>query len=100
MAIHTGSTADFIQDDRIALASRVLFEPEVGVGARINDRLTIEASLVHLSHGQLFGGQNPGIDNVGLRLTSRCRKYRLAMATAASPIRSILGCWRATRVHC
>ncbi len=68
LAIHNGSTADFIQDDRIAFGSRVLVEPEVGVGARINDRLTIEASLVHLSHSQVFGGQNPGIDNVGLRL--------------------------------
>jgi hypothetical protein len=24
---------------------------------------------VHLSHAQLFGGQNPGIDNVGVRLS-------------------------------
>ena len=68
VAIHNGSTADFEQDDRIAFGSRLLVETEVGVGARINDRLTIEASLVHLSHGQLFGGQNPGIDNIGVRL--------------------------------
>ncbi len=68
VAIHTGSTADFVQDDRIAFGSRLLVETEVGVGARVNDRLTIEASLVHLSHGQLFGGQNPGIDNIGVRL--------------------------------
>ena len=68
IAIHTGSTKDFVVADRIAFGSRVLFEPEIGVGARINDRLTIEASLVHLSHGQVFGGQNPGIDNVGVRL--------------------------------
>ena len=54
--------------DRIAFGSRILFEPEVGVGARINDRLSIEASLVHLSHGQMFGGQNPGIDNIGARI--------------------------------
>ena len=68
LAIHSGSTADFELPDRIAFGSRVLFEPEVGVGARINDRLTIEASLVHLSHGQVFVGQNPGIDNIGVRL--------------------------------
>ena len=68
VAIHNGSTADFEQDDRIAFGSRLLVETEVGVGARINDRLSIEASLVHLSHGQLFGGQNPGIDNIGVRL--------------------------------
>ena len=68
LAVHNGSTRDFMVDDRIAFGSRILFEPEIGVGARINDRLTIEASLVHLSHGQLFGGQNPGIDNIGARI--------------------------------
>jgi hypothetical protein len=68
IAIHNGSTKDFIVADRIAFGSRILFEPEVGIGARINDRLTIEASLVHLSHGQVFGGQNPGIDNIGARI--------------------------------
>ena len=68
LAIHNGSTKDFMLDDRIAFGSRILFAPEIGVGARINDRLTIEASLVHLSHGQVFGGQNPGIDNIGARI--------------------------------
>ena len=68
VAIHNGSTADFELDDRIAFGSRLLIESEIGIGARINDRLTLEASLVHLSHGQLFGGQNPGIDNIGLRV--------------------------------
>lgn len=68
LAVHNGSTDDFTRDDRIAFGSRVLIESEVGVGARINDRLTAEASLVHLSHGQVFGGQNPGIDNIGVRL--------------------------------
>ena len=68
IAIHNGSTEDFIDDDRIAFGSRLLIETEMAVGARVNDRLSIEASLVHLSHGQLFGGQNPGIDNIGVRL--------------------------------
>jgi len=68
IAIHNGSTKDFSVEDRIAFGSRILFEPEVGVGARINDRLSIEASWVHLSHGQLFGGQNPGIDTIGARI--------------------------------
>ena len=68
LAIHNGSTKDFIVADRIAFGSRILFEPEVGVGARINDRLSIEASWVHMSHGQVFGGQNPGIDNIGARI--------------------------------
>ncbi len=68
VAIHNGSTEDFELEDRIAFGSRLLIESEVGVGARINDRLTVEASLVHLSHAQFFGGQNPGIDNIGVRL--------------------------------
>jgi len=49
----------------------VLFEPEIGVGARISDRATIEASWVHMSHAQLFGRENPGIDNFGVRLNFR-----------------------------
>ena len=68
IAVHDGSTADFEQPDRIAFGSRVLFEPELGIGFRVSPRLTAEASLVHMSHAQLFGGQNPGIDNVGVRM--------------------------------
>jgi len=70
IAIHNGSTEDF-QDptnDKIDFGSRVLFEPELGVGAQINGRLSVEASWVHMSHAQLFGHQNPGIDNFGVRL--------------------------------
>ena len=68
LAIHNGSTKDFNVDNRIAFGSRILFEPELGVGTRVNERLSIEASWVHLSHGQLFGGQNPGIDTIGARI--------------------------------
>ena len=70
LAVHTGSSANFDNpsNDRIEFGSRILFEPELGIGARINDRMTIEASWVHLSHATLFGGQNPGIDNIGARL--------------------------------
>lgn len=70
LAAHTGSAANFrdSSNDRIEFGSRILFEPELGVGARISDRMTIEASWVHLSHATLFGGQNPGIDNIGARL--------------------------------
>jgi hypothetical protein len=71
IAVHNGSARNF--DDpsngQIDFGSRVLFEPELGVGARINDRLSIEASWMHMSHAQLFGRQNPGIDNIGMRLT-------------------------------
>ena len=68
LAIHNGSAGKFFNPDRIAFGSRILFEPEIAVGTRINDRLSIEASWIHMSHAQLFGGENPGIDNVGLRL--------------------------------
>jgi hypothetical protein len=69
LAIHNGSAANFNRTDRIAFGSRVLFEPELGVGVRIAPRATIEASWVHMSHAQLFGRQNPGIDNIGARLS-------------------------------
>ncbi len=68
LAVHTGSAGNFQRTDRIAFGSRVLFAPELGIGTQINDRLSIEASWVHMSHGQLFGRQNPGIDNVGVRV--------------------------------
>lgn len=70
LAIHTGSAKNF-QDptnDKIEFGSRVLFEPEIGVGTQLNDRLSVEASWVHMSHAQIFGRQNPGIDNLGVRL--------------------------------
>jgi len=69
IAIHNGSADKFFRTDRIAFGSRVLFEPELGIGTRINSRLSIEASWVHMSHAQLFGRENPGIDNLGVRLT-------------------------------
>lgn len=70
IAVHTGSAEKFqdLSNDEIDFGSRVLFEPEVAVGAQINGRLSIEASWVHMSHAQLFGRQNPGIDNLGVRL--------------------------------
>lgn len=70
LAVHSGSAANFSNPDngKIEFGSRILFEPELGIGARVNDRLTIEASWVHLSHATLLGRQNPGIDNIGVRL--------------------------------
>jgi hypothetical protein len=70
LAIHTGSSANFDNpfNDKIEFGSRILFEPELGIGVRLAPRITAEASWVHLSHAQLFGKQNPGIDNIGLRV--------------------------------
>jgi lipid A 3-O-deacylase len=69
IAIHNGSAGHFFRPDKIAFGSRVLFEPEIGIGTQINDRFSIEASWVHMSHAQLFAHENPGIDNLGVRLT-------------------------------
>lgn len=69
LAVHTGSTADHeLMRDKIAFGSRILFEPELAVGTRINQRLSIEASWIHMSHGTLLSRQNPGIDNIGMRV--------------------------------
>ena len=68
LAVHTGSAGNFQRTDKIAFGSRILFEPELGIGVRVNDRVSVEASWVHMSHAQLFGHQNPGIDNVGVRV--------------------------------
>ncbi|MBW0007440.1 MAG: acyloxyacyl hydrolase [Sphingomonas sp.] len=68
VAVHTGSAGKFYRTDKIAFGSRVLFEPEIGLGAQINSHLSLEASWVHMSHAQLAGKENPGIDNLGVRL--------------------------------
>ena len=41
---------------------------EIAVGTQLNERIGIEASWVHFSHAQLAGRQNPGIDNIGVRM--------------------------------
>ncbi|MEO6580542.1 MAG: acyloxyacyl hydrolase [Sphingomicrobium sp.] len=73
IAVHTGSSAnrDNPFNNKIEFGSRVLFEPELGIGARLSERTTVEASWVHLSHATLFGRQNPGIDNIGARVSFR-----------------------------
>ena len=69
LAVHTGSAGRFYRTDKIAFGSRVLFEPELGVGTELNDRVSVEASWVHMSHAQLFSHENPGIDNLGVRVS-------------------------------
>ncbi len=53
------------------LGSRILFEPEFGIGYQVSDRVSIEASWVHISQAQLFDRQNPGMDSIGIRLNYR-----------------------------
>lgn len=68
IAVHTGSAGKFYRTDKIAFGSRVLFEPELALGTEIGKRVSVEASWVHMSHAQLFGRENPGIDNLGMRI--------------------------------
>ena len=68
LAIHSGSAGNFQRTDKVAFGSRVLFAPELGIGFQATERVSIEASWVHMSHAQLFGRQNPGIDNIGIRV--------------------------------
>jgi lipid A 3-O-deacylase len=68
LAIHNGSASRFFRRDRIAFGSRFLFEPELGIGTQLTDKVSLEASWVHMSHATLFSGENPGIDNLGFRL--------------------------------
>lgn len=68
IAIHDGSAGKYYRTDKIAFGSRVLAEPEIAIGKQVAPRLSIEASWVHMSHAQLFGKENPGIDNLGVRL--------------------------------
>ena len=68
IAIHDGSAGKYFRSDKIAFGSRVLFEPELGIGTQLNRRLSVEASWVHMSHARVFGKENPGIDNLGVRL--------------------------------
>ena len=59
----------YLARTRIDFGSHDLFEPEIALGYRINERYKIEASYVHLSNGQiLHSGKNQGLDDVGVRL--------------------------------
>lgn len=71
MAIHNGRSQRTVTPDRIDFGSRVVFVPEVAIGYRIDQRWSVEAAIVHLSHAQLFSEQNPGSDNIGLRVNYR-----------------------------
>ena len=73
IAIHTRDDDGVANGFRTDLGSRVLFEPEFGVGYRASDRVTVEATWVHVSQAQLFSRQNPGMDSIGVRLSYQLR---------------------------
>ena len=71
IAVHDGPDTVEPGEDRIDFGSRVLFEPEAAVGYQFTPNVSAELSIVHLSHAKLFGRQNPGIDNIGVRVNYR-----------------------------
>jgi len=71
IAVHDGPKRVERGDDRIDFGSRVLFEPEAAVGYQFTEKASAELTIVHLSHAKLFGRQNPGIDNIGVRVNYR-----------------------------
>ncbi|MDB5436518.1 MAG: hypothetical protein JWR47_2775 [Phenylobacterium sp.] len=68
IGVHDGKVGKFQVGNELNLGSRVLAELELAVGWQINPRVSLEGSMVHMSHAQLAGHQNPGLDDVGLRL--------------------------------
>ena len=71
-AVQDGDAHQYqVRPDRLSLGSRLLFEPELTIGWHATTRVGVEFVYNHLSHGQLAGAQNPGVDNLGLRLTYR-----------------------------
>jgi hypothetical protein len=56
---------------RLDLGSRFLFEPEATLGVNLSPRWAVELSYLHLSHGYLAGSNNPGLDDLGLRVIYR-----------------------------
>lgn len=57
-----------IYSRRTAFGSRLLFNPNLSVGVRLDDRWAVEVAFEHFSHAGIFSDQNPGINNLGIRL--------------------------------
>lgn len=74
LAVHDRSSRVVHGNLRGDFGSRILLEPELGLGYQFSERLSAEASWVHMSHAGLFNSrQNPGIDNIGVRVSYRFR---------------------------
>lgn len=71
VAVHDGPSyrVDRATNIRTDLGSRVLFAPEIGVGVNVLPLVTVEATWTHISHAQIFGPQNPGLDMIGGRVS-------------------------------
>lgn len=68
LAINDGPSRAFRKGRRVDLGSPITFEPEIAFGYRLNDRIAVEASWIHLSHATLFSRQNRGMDSWGVRM--------------------------------
>ena len=71
LVVHDGPELRVDPEDgyRTDLGSRVLFEPEIAIGVDVSEKVSVEASWVHISNARLFNSeQNPGIDMMGLRV--------------------------------
>ncbi len=56
---------------RLDLGSRILFEPEIGIGYQFTKRVSAELNWTHVSNATLLSGQNPGLDMIGARMSFR-----------------------------
>lgn len=69
LAVHDGKIPRYDGlGKRRDLGSRILFEPELALGVKLQERTALELSWVHTSHATLFSSQNPGMDFIGARL--------------------------------
>ena len=55
----------------LAVGSNVTFHERVGIGFRLTDHVDLIATADHISHAGLFGRQNAGVTDFGLRLGYR-----------------------------
>jgi hypothetical protein len=72
LVVHDGPDRRHYRGQRADLGSRVLFEPEIALGYRLDEQISLEASWMHVSHARLFNReQNPGLDLFGVRVNIR-----------------------------
>ena len=68
LSVNNGPRRAYRNGRRVDLGSPITFEPELAVGWRINPKIALEASWIHLSHATLFSRQNRGMDSMGVRM--------------------------------
>jgi lipid A 3-O-deacylase len=54
---------------RSDLGCRALGQLEIAVGMRLDERFSLEASWMHMSHASQFSNHNPGLDMLGVRIS-------------------------------